>query len=374
MSLPILSSIAITNFNIFKKIQKIIYLNIFLIFFAISVEAQSEKVSNKTTTNSENTTPSGTNAKTESAEEEKNKDQCGYKLMDKVTLLTAFSFDFDNTVTPNYYAKLNLDHKRKDKRFAFLTGITRTKFSFEDTTNHKYMMDNVLLSPFKTSIGDKALRKFHKYTSTRTVKAYSFYFQPSWKLGNKSTCEGIYLQAHLELLVNRASIRTNLSTLGTDTIEILDSDGAPENFSFLESNILERDFTTAGGYFGAGIYLKYNLFNEKNKFFFQNVYGIATEGILWTSKELESKSLHLNSPKGLNSSTDNFSTENFTFKNRGFYFFRSEYRYSHSEDAQLMVGFESRGLLLSEPPLHSAYVGLNVSVSGLLKLVGVKEQ
>lgn len=52
--------------------------------------------------------------------------------MDKVTLLTAFSFDFDNTVTPNYYAKLNLEHKRKDKGFGFITEITRTKFSFEE--------------------------------------------------------------------------------------------------------------------------------------------------------------------------------------------------------------------------------------------------
>lgn len=372
MSLPILSSIAITNFNIFKKIQKIIYINIFLIFFAISVEAQSEKVSNKTTTNSENTTPSGTNAKTESAEEEKNKDQCGYKLMDKVTLLTAFSFDFDNTVTPNYYAKLNLDHKIKDKRFGFITGITRTKFSFEDTTNHKYMMDSVLLSPFKTSEGDKALRKFHKYTSTRSVKSYSFYFQPSWKLGNKSTCEGLYLHAHLELLVNRASIRTSLSTLGTDTINIVEDDNATEKFSFLESNILERDFTTAGGYFGAGIYLKYNLFTEKNTFFFQATGGFATEGLTWSSKELESESLHLKVPVGLKSSSDDFETKNFLFQNKGFYLFRSEFRHTHSEDAQLMVGFESRGLLLSQPPLHSAYVGLNVSVSGLLKLVGVK--
>ena len=305
-------------------------------------------------------------------------DEDSNKLSKNITFLNAANFDFTGKLDVSYLGKLNIFAPSiKDSRWGFNTGIMRIKFSYNDTSNSRYYIEHRQISPLDSmKQGDKYLREYNKYTTSRTNTVWSFYIQPMYRLvefenenAESSFTSGIYLHLHGELLVNKTNVTTNITNQLRDTLTV-DTSARGISYFYLPTNTLIRDRTFLNGYFGIGLTFNLDPFgNGHSRFFFQPTIGWTTNYPNWTSQDITSTVVSVVPTRGSGVSLP----ESYEpLRSKGFYLIRAEFIQNLSKNSQVIVGADIRGLFPTFNPLYAAYIGLNVNVDALAKLVSDK--
>jgi hypothetical protein len=315
-------------------------------------------------------------------------------IWNNITFLNAANFDFSPTVTGSYLGKLNiLSPDIKNTPFGFNAGIMRVKFNYKDSSNVTFYTENKLIHPLDSiKQGGKYLREFNQYTTTRSNIVWSFYAQPmlrlfSWPFGKGKTKDGnfalnsgypngIYLHFHLELLVNKANVTTSIQNLQRDTSTIDTS----KHLSYLvyERNPLIFDKTFLNGYYGFGLTINVDPFgNGNSRFFFQPTIGKTTNYPNWTSEDISANTVNIvptRSGTGIQSSGRGFDQTYEPIPSSWFYLIRAEFTQMLSNNSQIIVGSDIRGLFPKYDPLYSAYIGLNVNLNALVSIISDKDK
>jgi hypothetical protein len=323
--------------------------------------------------------------KSNSSSEQNNEKNDGEKQKDSkpvwnnITFLNAANFDFTDNITGTYLAKLNIfSPDIKGSPFGFNAGILRSKFQYKDSSNSIYNFDNKLIHPLDSiKTGTKFLRQYNKYTTTRANTVWSFYVQPMLRIvswperkdrkwePNSILPNGIYFHIHGELLVSKVNVTTNIETLQQDT-SIIDASKDIRYITY-QPNPLIFDRTYLNGYFGAGLTFNLDPFNNGNsRFLFQFTFGGTTDYPNWANRDISSSTLTILQTRGgtvlVSPGSD---------KKKWFYLVRSEFAQMLSNNAELIVGFDTRGLGKYNP-LYSTYIGLNVNLDALAKIISDK--
>lgn len=301
-------------------------------------------------------------------------------ILSNLTYLNAANFNFNEQVKGSYLGKLNIfSESKKNYGWGFIAGIMRVKFNYNDSISNFYAYENRLINPLDSVLqNQKYLREFNKYSSSRSNTVWSFYMQPMFCINqwydndkNEGLANGIYIHAHAELLVNRTSVSTAISNIQRDTTLI---DTAKDiNYGKFQLNPIVNNRTFLNGYFGVGITLNVDPFrNGHSRFFFQPTIGWTTNSPNWTSQDIESTNVN---PLPAPTSTRRGSNIPVyrSLKSKGFYLVRAEFSQILSDNAQLMVGTDIRGLFPKYNPLYAAYIGINVNLDAVAKLVADKK-
>jgi len=326
------------------------------------------------------TEPTKEKKETTGKEEDKKKEST---VWNNLTYLIAANFNFNETVTGSYLGKLSIlapDIKRSP--LGFCAGIMRTKFNYKDSSNSTYALENRLIHPLDSiKHGSKYLRQFNKYTTTRTNLTWSFYAQPlirlvSWPSkkntkkgkGNLAEPNGIYFHGHFELLVNKVNVTTNVTALQQDTA-LIDS---TKHLSYInyQPNPLIYDRTFLNGYFGVGVTVNLDPFDNGNsRFFFQPTIGVTTNYPSWVSQDISSTGVNVQY------NPDGKLIPGYRQVSSGwFYLVRAEFSQKLSNNSQIIIGTDIRGLLPNYSPVFAAYVGLNINLDALAGIFSDKDK
>jgi hypothetical protein len=232
--------------------------------------------------------------------------------------------------------------------------------------------------------GKKYLRQFNQYTTSRSNTVWSLYVQPMLRLYSFPTMkkgkfninsiapDGIFLHLHGELFVSKVNVTTTITHLQQDTA-LIDTTTRLA-YKVYERNPLIFDHSYLSGYFGGGITISVDPFqNGNSRFFFQATFGVTNNYPNWTSEDIASTVVNViptrggttaGGPRG--GTPSNIVT---TIKSGGFYLIRSEFAQLLSNNSQLVLGTDIRGLLPKYSPLWATYIGLNVNLDALAKVI-----
>ena len=235
--------------------------------------------------------------------------------------------------------------------------------------------------------GTKYLRQINKYTTTRSNTVWSLYVQPmfrivSWPWSKKAKVtnntsitrpnlalpNGIYLHLHAELFVNKANVTTNIENIQQDT-SLMDTTKRL-NYIVYQRNPLIYDRTFLNGYFGIGLTFNLDPFGSGNsRFFFQPTIGITTNYANWTSQDITSTVVNV-IPTRSGTTIQQYQS----IKSSTFYLVRAEFAQRLSDNSQIIVGADIRGLLPRYNPLYASYIGLNVNLDAVARIVSDKDK
>jgi hypothetical protein len=309
-------------------------------------------------------------------------------VWNNITFLNAANFDFSNTISGSYLGKLNIFAPDiKNTPYGFIAGIMRTKFNYKDTSNATFYSENRLIHPLDSiKQGTKYLREYNQYTTTRSNIVWSFYIQPtfrivSWGISKKKNSQranrylpntaqpnGVYLHLHGELLVNKTNVTTNIQNLQRDTA-LIDTTKRL-NYTAYQRNPLIFDRTFLNGYFGAGLTTYLDPFgNGNSRFFFQFTFGVTTNYPNWASQDISSTVMNL-VPTRSGTAIQSYQS----IESGAFFLVRAEFAQMLSDNSQLIIGTDIRGLLPKYSPLYAAYIGLNVNLNALVNIVSDKDK
>lgn len=301
-------------------------------------------------------------------------------ILENLTYLNAANFNFNDKLGSTYLGKLNIfSEPKRPNGWGFISGIMRTKFNYNDSTNNFYAYENRLINPLDSALhGDKYLREFNKYSSSRSNTVWSFYFQPLFCLNqwydndkNDGLANGIYLHAHAELLVNKTSVTTTIQNIQRDT-SLVDS-SKDVAYSRFQINPITSNRSFLNGYFGLGITMNVDPFRKgKSRFFFQTTFGKTNSSPNWTVQDIESTSVNPTRVPSVTRSGTVVVPQYRTLDSKWFYLVRAEFSQILSSNSQLMIGTDIRGLLPNYNPLYATYVGLNVNLDAVAKLLSDK--
>ena len=300
-------------------------------------------------------------------------------VWNNLTYLNAANFDFNESVNTSYLGKLNIFAPDiKESPVGFTAGIMRIKFNYKDSSNSTYHTENRLIHPLDSiKQGLRYLRQFNKYTTTRSNITWSFYAQPmlrviSWpsrkQKANSIAPNGIYFHGHLELLVNKTNVTTNVTTLQQDSALV----DTTKRLSYIgyQPNPLIFDRTFLNGYFGVGLTFHLDPFGTGNsRFFFQPTIGITTNYPSWVSQDISSTVVNV-VPTRSGTSVQTYQR----VSSGWFYLVRAEFSQKLSNDSQIIIGTDIRGLFPKYSPLYAAYVGLNVNLDAVAKIFSDKDE
>jgi hypothetical protein len=225
--------------------------------------------------------------------------------------------------------------------------------------------------------GSKYLRQFNKYITTRSNFTWSFYAQPliriiSWpsKKNKKNSIapNGVYFHGHLELLVNKTNVTTNVTTMQQDTALVDTTKGL--TYINYQPNPLIFDKTFLNGYFGVGLTFNVDPFgNGNSRFFFQPTIGVTTNYPSWASQDISSTVVNI-VPTRSGKLVPGYTT----VSSGWFYLIRAEFSQKLSNNSQIIIGTDIRGLLPRYAPLFAAYVGLNINLDALAGIFSDKDK
>jgi hypothetical protein len=305
------------------------------------------------------------------------------------TFLNAANFDFSGKLQTSYLGMLNLfSPKAFGQRFGFIAGIEKINYANgilgNDTAQTEYFTQNYVRpqdwinntgSRDSVRSGATYQHEFNQCVFKSSNTAWSFYTEPIWKIVplDKYPSDhnlGIYLHLHGEMMLNVWS-RTQTETNLTDTALVYTPNGGPNN---VWGNQIIRVQSTAPvvanktiftGLFGIGPTFFVNPFHNLKKdsssrFFFQTTIGVAIDAPNFSALTNQSYPL---APNGTYEVATTYS------KLKAFYLLKAHFIHNLSSNTQLIVGFLVRDLLPSQNPQYAAFIGLNVSVVGLLKLI-----
>ncbi len=290
-----------------------------------------------------------------------------------ITFLNAANFDFSNNLSGSYLGKINIFAPNIKNRLGFNAGILRIKYSYKDSSNAPLVFQNILLHPLDTiKQGTKYVREYNKFTSTRSNTVWSFFIQPMIRIGKDSTATSqVFIHFHGELLVSKVNITTSIENIQRDTVTM--SSSFREPFVIYQKTPLIFDKTYLNGYFGIGLTFSLDPFHLKNsRFFFQPTIGVTTNYPNWTSQDIYASNDTIIAPNTVIPTRGGLAYRKEPFpptKTNFFYLIRSEFSQLLSTNAQLILGSEIRGLFPRYNPMYSAYIGLNVNLDALVKVV-----
>jgi len=305
-----------------------------------------------------------------------------------ITFLNAANFDFSGKLSTSYLGHFGIFAPQAfGKKFGFLTGIEKITYANgilgNDTAQIEYFTQNIVRPndynknvPPPNNVRDSAVyhHQFSKYTFKSSNTAWSYYIEPLWlvkslKKQHSDHNVGIYIHAHGELFMNVWS-RTQTSTILADTQLVYTVHGPND----VNSSPIVRDQpsgpitgnkTVFSGYFGVGPTFFLNPFrnmkmDSSSRFFFQVTIGAAINAPNFSV--LTNQQYPLN-PNGTYEFATSYS------KLKAFYLVKAHFIHNLSSSSQIIIGFLIRDLLPSENPQYAAFIGLNVSLPGLLKLI-----
>lgn len=292
-----------------------------------------------------------------------------------ISFFNAASFSFSGKLETNYLGLLNIfapNIKHKyivEPRWGFNTGIQKINYSNADSNGIQYYQDNVLLRPLDTiQNGTRYLRQFNKYTFATSNTIWSFYIQPLFRLSRwepDDTKVGIYAHAHVELLIAKWSVTTSIERISQDTAVMAGTRGTI--FSSLLPDKITTNQTFLNGYFGTGFTFYLDPFgNNNSRFFFQPTLGFTTNYPNPASVAIES-----NSASAIIASVKPSRLRSYEAAKswNGFYLVKAKFIQALSSKSQIVVGTEMRGLLPRFAPQYAAFVGLNLDLNELSKLI-----
>ena len=310
-----------------------------------------------------------------------------------ITFLNASNFDFNNDLQGSYLGKINIFAPDiLGSPFGFNSGIMRIKFNYTDTTNNPLYFENLLINPLQAkNHGEKYLKQLNQHATSRSNIAWSFYLQPMLRIvsypwpknkngkdnierirnrkpkPNSIVPNGIYFHLHGELLVNNTNVRTNISTIYQDTLTI----DTLQNLTYIsyQKNPLIFDKAFLNGYFGAGLTFNIDPFSNGNsRFFFQFTLGKTTNYPNWSSQEISTTPINV-----VTNSAGIITQEYEKITTGSFYLVRAEFAQMLSDNSQIIIGADIRGLFPRYSPLYATYLGININLDALVKVFSDKE-
>jgi hypothetical protein len=313
-------------------------------------------------------------------------------LLNHITFMSAASFDFSGTdLKTKFLASLNLFCPNlHNSKWGFNAGIQKINYSsYNDTNNVEYFYQNVLTNPLNYDLnlgrprsGSRYLYQFNKYTGTQTNTAISFYLQPNFRIlsfeekesektsKNNKNC-GVYVHGHLELLVNRWT--ANLKIEKINEVDTLYSALQPNSFSLENRDNIYDSKSFISGYFGVGLTFFVHPFGPKynNSFFFlQTTVGVTDNFVNVASQDLSANSLAaiIDSSNVTSRSGSKRNIQLLTPGNtsQGFYLVKANLIHRLTNQSQLIIGTEIRGMFPRVRPLYAAYAGINLDLSSIL--------
>jgi hypothetical protein len=322
-------------------------------------------------------------------------DSLSHSMLNNITILNAFNFDFNGPLTASYLGLVNIFApdffskriKQKNGRFGFLAGLEKINYSTanihgNDSTQTQYVYQFVLANPTgydyvnkQISPGSKVYYEYNKYSFSSKNLVLSLYFDPTYRtdiipFDSSDSKVGLYLHFHGEFMVNEWTNITNFNTLFRDSLNYGSSSASglaspPANFvhSYLVSPI-NANYTIISGNFGVGTTLYVAPFpkDSTTHVFFQATVGAS-----------------INSPNFGNLTTFTTSTGNglinlpningtpngpITYSHlKAFWLVRSSIMQSLSNKTELILGATIRGVFPSVAPQYAIYFGLNLDFS-----------
>jgi hypothetical protein len=260
----------------------------------------------------------------------------------KLLFLNAANFDFSNDFSVKYVGHVNIfSPSFSNGNWGLNTGIMKLNYLDGDTATF-YAKENKLIRPLdKLDNGDPYLHQMNKYEKKLQRTNWSFYLQPTLKVGN-----GIFIHGHMELFVTKLTEMTRISTTDQDTLLFDNSMNGFVARSILDTLTISKK-TYLSGYFGGGFTFSLVPW-ENGSLFVQGTTGITIDkpsqfaGELGRTRQKEASVY-------------------------GFYLFRVYYAQKLSENnSTLILGTDIRGLFPSYNPLYSAYVGVNIDINSVV--------
>ena len=286
------------------------------------------------------------------------------KKSGRIMFMNAYNFDFGgNLAGSNYVGHLNIYSPAmgSTEKWAFNSGIMKINYSQKDTSleNDPVLRENLFISHFDTlGAGLKYLRRLTRYSTIKKNQVWSFYFQPMFQIHKTSNSSRIFLHLHTELLASKWTATTTFNPLFQDTAVF--NPGTHSNFSIRYRYDTRSVYTinSLSGYFGAGLTYDMKLWN-KGEFVVQGTIGFTTNKASPTSTDLD---VTFSGNGGDKAPT---AQRNLT----GFFLIRANYIQKLSETSNVVIGTDIRGFVSQYAPQYAAYIGLNVGLESVLKLI-----
>ena len=295
----------------------------------------------------------------------------------RLTFLNAYNFDFYGKLSSNYVGIFNIYHPGNARgkrgianRFLFFkvgkegtrkwqwginAGIMKINYGLGDENPAETFLEQHVKIRALDSVlpGRKYLRQYNKYSTTITNNTWSFYGQPLILLNPSSfdrTESKIYFHTHFELLVTKLKTMTVMTKLEEDTAFF--PGNVTDRFPIRDrlGDTMTRDDINYNGYFGAGLTFDIKLPHSNSGLFLQVTGGVTTA-----------------TPGPVNVPRYRNGISAMTWQ--GFYLVRAAFTQRLSDATKLVVAQDIRGLLPRYNPVYATYVGLNIKLDELLKLI-----
>lgn len=272
-------------------------------------------------------------------------------VKDKFMYLNAVNFDFSDKKN-GYVGHFNIySPSEKQFGFGFNAGILKINYSNNDSITRN-RSNIVLINPLdELVVGSKYLSQFNEYKTKYSNMTYGIYMQPLFKISSDAKKTKFFINGHLELLVSKFDIMTEVNTIQSDTMTITTEEEIPMRALSLINKKQTSTINSLNGYFGFG--LTWDLyFTENSSLFFQGTTGYTSDIPRQTYVNGTNGNIEIDKKKSW----------------RGFYLVRSYYRHKLSSGSELILGTDIRGILPRFNPNYSLYVGLNLSIEKITDL------
>ena len=294
----------------------------------------------------------------------------------RITYLNAYNVEFgDAHVNNNYVGNFNIfapsfcsisPRGESQNRWGFNAGFTKINYFVADSlanTSETSLVENVKIKPFDSQDpGTSYLHEINLYQTQSKLTDWSFYVQPLFRLNRQIMKNNFYAHLHAELLASAYTTETTIKNLQRDTVQI------PPGFNeVMRTNIYGEKTSTynkfLSEYFGGGLTFDLHPWS-KGAFLIQSTLGYATQII--------------NYGRNKAAATDKTVVPDVTVSRSGrwFYMVKASYNHSIGKDeagssggSSIVIGFDSRNYFGNSVPKYAAYVGFNLGIEKVIKII-----
>jgi hypothetical protein len=292
------------------------------------------------------------------------------RVRGKLMYLNAYNFDFNSSLKSNYLGHFNvLLPPKKKNSWGVNLGVMKINYNNNFNDDSIFAIQNVLINPLDSiRPGTKYIKEFNKYKSTYQNTGWSIYIQPMFQI-NSDINSKIYLHGHIELFINNWSVTTTVTNIQKDTVK-LDANNTRGGYFYAPSNFISNK-TLYNGYFGGG--LTFDLCPwETSSLFIQGSIGWTTNFPQADPVDdlVKKTSAAMNGPIIISTrGGTTYSQINSSKKGSIFYLSRVYLKQDISSSSTVIIGADIRGIFPEYNPLYAVYVGLNLDLTVLAKLL-----
>jgi hypothetical protein len=305
-----------------------------------------------------------------------------------ITFLNAANFDFSGKLSASYMGIFKVFAPNiNQSSWGFIAGIERISYSQgningNDSSQTEYFTQNFLLNPIDhltynsqtgtytnyIQQGAKYVQQFNQYNYTTSNKVWSFYAEPMWRksqLGTTDNVQGLYFHLHAELLVNQWTRNVSIKYLhqNPDTLTVTSPHQSQQGFYWVTVNPIVSNYNFLSGYFGAGATIYIDPINNNTNY---HLFSQATFGLAINTPNFQA----LNNPQLAPAPNGTYPSNDVTNSAaKGFYLIRTSFIASMSKSSQLVLGIIIRGNFPAETPQYAVFVGLNLDLGAIVKLI-----